>query len=309
MIGDSKDLVVLRSDRHFYLPSLGVQLRTVALLHPALRVHVVDNRGVVCEDALGLPSFPRVGQPTRPIVTIVLDGEARVRLADGSTRWLKTHSIAYFPRKNELIMRQEGARYRSIVLEFDAALADQRPHAQVAQLSDQQSMALQDWADVLCRVDERTSDTMSAAEHTFQLLKRLNAEGISLLIPSPYDLALVLDRDTLDLATLLDRSLSRLADRPARVDIEDSVSLRTRVLTDQIAAFHRRFGFNADGWRDALLRRRVLVGAAAMSAPKAKTEVVSAALGYSSPTVFCRALAKANLPSPAHIISALKHLR
>lgn len=297
---------VLRSDRQFSLPSLGVQLRTVALLHPRLRVHVVDNRGVVCEDALGLPSFPRVGQPSRPVLTVVLEGLARVTLPTGIQHWLREGTVAWFPKKNELVMRQEGARYRSIVIEYDDGVFGQRPTStQLCALGPTPFAALNAWADELTFAPHQA--TMAAlASRLFALLAQ---EGIALIPAPPQELAVELDPDTIELSATLDRALSRLGDRPARVDIEDEVAIRTRVLTDQIAAFHKRFGFNAEGWRDALLRRRILVGCATMSALGAKTEVVSAALGYSSPTVFCRAMAKSALPSPANIASAVKHLR
>jgi hypothetical protein len=45
-----------------------------------------------------------------------------------------------------------------------------------------------------------------------------------------------------------------------------------------------------------------------MSSPRATTELVSRRLGYTSPTVLCRAFAEAGLPSPGNVREALARL-
>ena len=52
--------------------------------------------------------------------TVLLDGAARVSFGPDH-HWLGPGAVLVAPEKSELLMRQEGARYRSLVLEWEPA--------------------------------------------------------------------------------------------------------------------------------------------------------------------------------------------
>ena len=111
------------------------------------------------------------------------------------------------------------------------------------------------------------------------------------------------------LGRAMDLALSGLHLRPMSVDLEHRLAQSERQLRRRVADFNLRYGFNAEGWRDSVNRRRLMVGAAFMTAPRASTVGVAKALGYSSPTAFCRALDQAGLPSPGDMAWAIAALR
>jgi AraC-like DNA-binding protein len=75
--------------------------------------------------------------------------------------------------------------------------------------------------------------------------------------------------------------------------------------SDAITTFHTAYGFPALGWRALRNQWRQSAALLLMSHPRATTERVARALGYSSPTALCRALANASLPTPGSVRRAL----
>lgn len=67
---------MLRSVRRVEAPKLGAWLSNTALVHTRLRLHAVDNGRVVNEDQLLVRAYTRAGRIERPILTILLEGEA-----------------------------------------------------------------------------------------------------------------------------------------------------------------------------------------------------------------------------------------
>src|ERR1700690_3763500 len=99
---------MLLSFRRAAIPEIDASVATTAFVHTRYRVHVIHNRGVVCDDDLFLPSITRVGQLTRPVLTIILEGRARIRLATGFERWFGPGDVVLLPAKAVVAMRQEG---------------------------------------------------------------------------------------------------------------------------------------------------------------------------------------------------------
>src|SRR5262249_51878025 len=110
---------MLLSFRKTRVPELGAALAVRALVHPSYRLQVVDNRALTAEDDL----FPRgtmarKGHLARPIVTVVLAGEARLR-AFGREKWLRPGEVSVVSEKGAVRTRQQGDVHCALVLEFD----------------------------------------------------------------------------------------------------------------------------------------------------------------------------------------------
>src|SRR5688500_1424821 len=98
---------MLVSRRDTRCVQLGARVSTIALLHPGFRVHLVENEGVVAEDAIALRAFDRKGHVGRPALTVLLEGRARLRL-EGEEVWLQPGQVACLPHKSGIEMRQEA---------------------------------------------------------------------------------------------------------------------------------------------------------------------------------------------------------
>jgi AraC-like DNA-binding protein len=290
---------MLRSNRVVQFPELGASLETRALVHEDYRLHLVRNRRVVCEDALVKRAFERKGAVGRPVLTVVLAGRARLRLDGGAARWLEAGEFALLPSKAALTMRTEGEQYASIALEWAPGTLAARPALSFGRLSPAALAALARCMPAVS-TDDRVPVERTAAAFS-SLLAVLRAEGLPLAPMRGHDLIEPVSASTAQLSRTLDALLSRLDERPMAVDLDTALGLSARHISRLVSAFNARYGFNADGWRDTLRRRRITVGAALMSATGARTERVSASLGYSSPTAFCRAMAEAGLPAPGAV--------
>lgn len=280
------------------IPALEASLATHALVHSAFRLHVVRNHGVVSEDRLSLRAFERKGHLGRPVLTVVLAGRARIDVG-GEARWLTPGELSLVPFKDSVVMRQEGARFESLALEWEPGTLGDRPRAwETARLPVAIIEQLRRLVDAVA--DPEADQAISAARFS-AIVSLLRATGAP-FAPTPAG-ALLEDvpEHMGSLSRALDLTLSRLADSPMMVDLDRALGVTPRHLQRLVTAFHQRYGYNATGWRDALNRRRLLLGAAMMTAPRATTERVALAMGYGSATAFCRALAQARLPSPSAI--------
>ncbi len=276
---------MLVSRRDTRCPSLGARVSTLALLHSRFRVHLVENQAVVCDDAIALRAFTRKGELGRPVATLVLEGRARLR-AFGQERWLEPGSVALLPSKDDVEMRQEAhPRYAAIVVEWEpGVLFGERPTTFSVDARVAQPPA--SFVDRFRRGDTRCVD-----------------ELCSIFGVAPHgwpDESADRERFT-SVSGALDRALSLLDAQPMSVDLEHALGLSARQVNRVVSEFHARYGFNAGTWRDARNRRRLLVGAALFSQPRATLIEVARAVGYRSETALCRAFANAGLPSPGSI--------
>lgn len=272
----------------------GVFLATDAFVTRTFRLHHVHNRGVVSDDLLHLRAFPRRGFLHRPVVTVVLEGAALFRGQDGGA-WLGPGEVAVLAEKAEVAMRQsrDGEPYRTLVFEWDGAVEATRLGAgRVEDLA-----ALRALADALLSTPEPLPIAQAVVGHLagFAPVPRaLSTEPVS-----PRTVALV---------AALDEALSNLRQSPMTNDVLDAVALSPRQLGRVVPELHRDYGFNAEGWRDARNRRRVMFGATFMSAERATVAEVAEAVGYGSAEAFTHGLAAAGLPAPREIPAILRAL-
>ena len=299
---------MLLSVRTAGIPEIDASVATTALVHTGYRVHVIHNRGVICDDELFLPSISRVGRVSRPVLTVIVEGRARVRLPTGFERWMEAGDLALLPEKAVVAMRQEATpAFRSIALEWDpGTLGARAPSApDVARLDRSAVNVVVAMADAL----ETCRDVRRAAQLLADLSALLASRGAPLTAVSTADLVEPVPSAVLHLSNALDGVLSSLDGGPALVDLDGALGLSSRQLNRVVSEFNRRAGFNSLGWRDTRNRRRLLVGASLMTAARARTERVARAMGYASPTSFCHAFAQAGLPSPGNAAERVAALR
>ncbi len=296
---------MLLSVRRVTVPEIDAAVATTALVHTGYRVHVIHNQRVVCDDDLFLPSMARIGRISRPVLTVIIAGRARIR-AHGYERWLDAGDVVLLPVK-AVSMRQEGSPFRSIAIEWDSgtlgatAIATPETH----RLDSVAFARISSLAETL----ETCTNAATASLVLADIVSLLRAQGAPFTRAGAKDLVEPVADPVVRLGRALDVVLSRLAQAPALVDLDTALGLSVRHMNRVITQFNRRYGFNSLGWRDTRNRRRLLVGATMMTAPGARTELVARAMGYSSPTGFCHALGLAGLPSPGATAEVVDKLR
>lgn len=287
---------MLVSHRDTRCADLDARVSTIALLHTRFRIHLVENDGVICDDSLALRAFDRKGELGRPVVTIVLEGRARLRSC-GLERWLERGSIAQLPSKSDVVMRQEAEpRYVALVAEWDpGTLLDGRPSAfDVCVRPDVLGAA----EAIAARL--RSGDAGAAAE----LAALVAGSGLQ---TAPFDAEEDAEARRFERpSAALDRALSLLDAQPMTVDLEQTLGLSARQVSRVVSELNARYGFNAGTWRDARNRRRLLVATALLSRPGRAIEDVARAVGYGSAIALCHAFANASLPSPASIAELVR---
>ncbi|MBK7401376.1 MAG: helix-turn-helix transcriptional regulator [Myxococcales bacterium] len=272
----------------------GVFLSTDAFVTRTFRLHHVHNRGVVSDDLLHLRAFPRRGFLHRPVVTVVLEGAALFRGAEEGA-WLEPGDVAVLAEKAEVAMRQsrDGEPYRTLVFEWDGSVDATRLRAgRVEDLA-----ALRALGDALLTASDPLPVVRAIVGHL----------GAVAPVPSELSTEPVPAR-TVALVAALDEALSNLRQSPMTNDVLDAIALSPRQLGRVVPELHRDYGFNAEGWRDARNRRRVMFGATFMSAEGATVAEVAEAVGYGSAEAFTHALGALGLPTPREIPAVLRGL-
>jgi hypothetical protein len=279
---------------------LGALLESHALVHARFRLDITCNRNVVSDERLWLRAFARKGHMHRSVLAIVFEGRAWLE-HEGRRLPLDAGGMAILPNKVGVSVRREGARFLGAMLEWDpGTLGDRAPAARpMGHLSLPDLHALRALVEA---VTARPRSDGEARELFVAILDALRGVGVPLDAPGATTLVEEEPQGPWEaLRTALDRSLSDLHSRPMIVDLESALGASPRHIQRMVSSFHARYGFDAGGWRDALHRRRMLVGTALMTAPGATTEIVARAIGYGSPTAFCHAMAGANLPAPSAV--------
>ena len=286
------------SYRRTALPNDRAWLSTHALVHSAYRVHLVDNDGVVSDDRLMLRAYDRKGATSRPIVTVILAGEARLE-ACGRVEWLGPGDVSVIEQKHLIRMRQgrQSGPFRSLALEWEpGTLAPHRPAGFTLHRGLAGGLPLVG-PDCPLRLGDRTTAALEGWLRA--TLAALRDAGLGFSPDAP--LVEPLDESTRQLAAALDELLSDLRARPMAVDLFDQLGLSLRQINRRVIDFNQRYGFNALGWRDTLNRRRLMLGASLLTAPGVTVNEVSDAIGFSSPTAFTRAMSEAGFPPPSHV--------
>jgi hypothetical protein len=280
---------MLSSHRCTGVTRLGAFLETHALIHRRFRIDITRNQNVVADERPWLRSFRRKGYTSRPVLVLVLEGRSWIEY-DGRPLLVDPGSTVFLPCKLGMVVRSEGARFLGLAVEWDpGTLGGVGPaSATVGRLPATDLHVLRAVVDALTAGPR---DSAEAREIFSSMVGALQRGGAPLRVPGSEMLSDAQGpRVWQGVRTALDRSLSDLCARPMIVDLQDALGASPRHLQRLIASFHAQYGFDAGGWRDALRRRRMLVGTALMTAPGASTDVVSRALGYGSTTAFCHAL-------------------
>lgn len=293
---------MLASRRVVSVPALGALLATRALVHPSYRAHAVVRRRVVSEDALLTRAFERKGHGGRPVLTILLEGAARITVR-GRHWFLAPGDASLVDAKGDILMRQEGDPFRSVVVEWDPPLLGARPAGvRVAPAS----AALRAAADALHRRIDALEEDDEDVDLFCALLSRATSWG--LVVPPRSALVADVSPRMRSLSRALDRLATSLGDRPMLVDLDGELGLSSRQVNRLVEQFHAAYAFNAGGWRDTRNRWRVMFGATLMTAPGATPDVVARAVGFSSTNTQARAFANAGLPAPGDVRSVVAAL-
>ncbi len=263
-------------------------LESHAVTQRSLRIEIERTANLVVDDRFTrvLPSPWRTS-----FLVIVLEG--RLFWDEGGRgRWLEPGDLACAADRRTVGMRREGASYRAITIEWQggacAEVLRQRRVPAHDSLVALRSLAARFVGEVEGAHVER--ETLAALAGWLPL--RVVATGEQSELPSPQ--MVMLSRE-------LDRVFSNLSCSPMMVDLEQALGLCSRQLHRLMALLHARFGIDAPGFREALHRRRVTVGASLLTAPDATCARVAQVLGYRSPSAMSRAFSEAGLPAPSSI--------
>jgi hypothetical protein len=292
---------VLTSRRALDVPELGARVSTYGILHARYRLHAVENRRVVCEDAALVPAFERCGHGGRPVATLLVDGAARVRAHDKAED-LAPGDVLAMDAKDAIVMRQEGARYAALAFEWDPDWLGARPAAFTRARVDHATLAELD------AIALRMAAGASTAAMVVRVVEVLRAGGVDVRIPSEDECVEEVSDKTAALAAALDDMLSNLDEQPMITDLERRLGVTSRQVNRIVASYNKRYGFNAVGWSDARSRRRLFVGFALMTVPGATAELVAHAVGYRAPSAFSNALKEAGLTAPSAVAKAVAAL-
>lgn len=286
---------------------LGVSLHAYTILHSRYRIFLEDCRGLIFDTALYNRSFPQRGTPApRSYLMLPLWGQIRIRLPTGD------HLLEAGEYMTELRTGDFQFRYESAValaIEWAPGLLGTRlvepevsgrlAPASLERLRRIAASGL--W-------DDR-QEVAGTARCTAELLAILRAEGLPFDPIDAGDLQEPLPSWIPALARAEMDMLSNLERRPAFQDLEQRLGWSPRTIQRRFMEFNERYAFHhGGGWRETLLKWRLVTGAMFMSVPGATTEEVARILGYATPRAFCYAFANAGLPTPGGIRDALLRL-
>ena len=286
---------MIRSSRRVEAPRLRAFLSNVALVHTQCRLHAVKNAHVVNEDLMLERGFVRAGGVSRPVMTILLGGVARVS-AYGEHHWLEPGDALVVDAKQAVHMRQAGEAYESIAFEWAPEfLGSPSERIDRAGLS---AGELEEARAVWAEARHEACVPARVVQRLCALLGKKPTASLDERVPARAQ----------DLTRALDDALSDLAKQPMMDELSERLGVSTRQLNRIVKDYNETYGFNATGWIDTRNRRRLLIGATLMTAPKATASYVAKVVGYRSATAFARALGLAGLPPPSEIAAEVTRI-
>lgn len=277
---------VVRSVRRHALLGSGFFHQVIALVHPDIKLHLVDFRGGIADDRLLMRAFPRAPSRRRSVMTLVLEGIAWA-LESEHGHWLAPGDVLSVPNREELVMRLDGRHgYSAVVVEWDGGGAERRGvgHASAVEMAEARRLA-----DELVAGKEQPEALLQRAAALFgvRLAPLIRIDGLA-----PWA----------GVSRALDGALSTLASSAGLADIAEELDVSERHARRLIEQMQRTYGLNTSGtWLDALLRRRVMMAALALTSPGIRVAEVARSVGYGSASSLCRAFESLGLPSPGRV--------
>jgi AraC-like DNA-binding protein len=284
-----------------------------AACHPRLWVHVVEQRGCICDDALiGCLS---VGRPTegRTFVGVDFAGRHCERVGD-MAREFGDGDILVTEGRGRVSTREDSIAEPSLSfsVEWDREFFGSQRVPGVAFGQCSSSTALRAIVERLrCAIERSWLDHAAVPElreAVAATLDALRAEGVGVPIASAADLAHELPPPVEHLSRALDASLGLSNTRPTAVDLESRLLRTARTLRRHLPGVFDAWGQQPELFRELRVRMRLFQGALIMSHPGASVRDAAPVLGFATPSSFCRTFLERGLPSPGRIRERLHAL-
>lgn len=288
------------------MASIGASYTLVDHAHPSFRVRIEHGRGVACDESMMFPAVAWSGYGDRPRLDVVLRGRVR-DVENGIVRWLEPGHFAIGRALDSLYMRIEGEEVLLLSIEYN-----------LGSLGTSAPIGLPTGTLGSAAVDDLTEDALaliravneaSIAGAIGRVFARLRAEGVPFDAWKARDLVTPVAPSLQRVADVVGAQLSNIGGAPGTRDLEESLGVTRRRVSQLIGELATRYGMNGMDWRTMRDRWRVMSSLLAMSHPKARTEAVASAVGYGSANAFCHAYRQAKLPSPGNVRAELARLR
>jgi AraC-like DNA-binding protein len=290
--------------QRFAMEELGAYRHFWGISAPGLWVHVVEIRGLGADE--NRVSTLGFGRPagTRTMIGATLSGRTTISCGDKVHEW-GPGKVGIFPGRGSFrtsIAASEEV-LSSIIIETDRRVFP-APAAPSTLENFAASTRLRGMLGSLCRAIEGawqsglpTPEARLPLDAALDdLLAFLWAEGVLASRIQARDLPAIPLRMR-RVGQAVDRALS-LSRRPMMVDMEAGSAGCARTLQRAFPQLCEVWGQQPESFR--AYRQRLVLGRAlsAMMNPRATTMGVASALGFSSPSAFCRAVTRAGLPPP-----------
>lgn len=264
-------------------------------------IHILRSVGVGSDGSLvqGLGYGRGAG---RSLIGLALRGRSTLQYTDGRRQTVHSGDVILTGGRSAFrsIRAPTSEEHLSLNFEFEDGQVTHPQHFRLQSPREAEERALQ-----LARGIESSwlqPESPSARQRVYaevtKLVDFLASEG---LVAGAIDLRDIESLQLRSVSRALDEAFSLQSGLPMLVDIERSGGLSARTLQRHMPALCAALGQRSETFR-AMRKRQVLTQAVhLMSHPKASTDGVSTALGFSSPTAFCRAVRVCGLPSPRRI--------
>jgi len=296
---------MLFSVQKFEIGSLGIKRQVWGVSAPGLWIHVVSLRGIGQNESL-VPALG-FGRPlgTRNSVGLSVAGRCVVRYGQGKAVECAAGEVAVFPGRSSFRSAVEATDEvtLSMHIETDRSLFPAplfAPSFGRLGMIDEVRAGIESLSDAIEAAWRPSSAAHLVDGALSHLFARLRASGVP-VPPRESWLGADFAPQVQRCGRAVDLALSQTDSRAMLVDVErfGGISARTveRAFPDLCAAL----GQQPESFRAYTQRVCLVRACGAMENAKATTEGVAHAMGFSSPNAFCRAMARAGLPSPGAV--------
>lgn len=296
--------VVLLSVQSFEVEEIGIHRRSWAVDAPGLWIRIVRQVGMGADEQL--VKLLGYGRPSasRNLVGFCLEGRSQFRLA-GTSSEMRAGGVVLAPGRGSISTRLEAEAPPSfsMTIEIDRTIwGVEALTPSLGRMGDPTRVT----EDVksLCGAIERAwsdpSERPCVDRALNDLLALLRADGLPLpdvdtrAFPS-------LPRSLTVLARAVDRAQSQTRSRAMLVDVESEAEVCARTFQRSLPELCALWGQSVESFREHTRRSLLARACWAMTNPRATTELIGAAVGFSTPNAFCRAMGGYGLPSPGRV--------